>query len=113
VHETGSPPPQVESLTQEEEMEAMSTPEMHTGSAPLFASSGLSSTSNGLLEAICVGLANLSVHINEARAARTGITSGQREVNLGARLPTGFTPVASQSPSGSEGAANSQRPDRT
>jgi hypothetical protein len=95
-------------------------------SASLVMSSGLSSTSNGLLEAIwetmfavaiataiCVGLANLSVHINEARAARTGITSGQREVNLGARLPSGFTPVAGQSASGSEGAASSQRPDRT
>jgi hypothetical protein len=107
-------------------MEATSTPETHTGSAPLVTSSGLSSTSNGLLEAVwettfavaiatavCVGLANLSVHINEAQAARTGITSGQREVNLGARLPSGFTPVASRSASRSDGAASSQRPDRT
>jgi hypothetical protein len=89
----------------------------------MFSPSGLSSTSNGLLEAIwetmfavaivtaiCVGLANLSVHINEARAARTG-TSGQQEVNLGARLP--FGSVASRSASGSDRAASSQRPDRT
>ena len=107
-------------------METTSTPGTHTGSAPLPASSGLLSTSIGLLEAIwetmfavaiatavCVGLASLSVHINETRAARTGIISGQRQVNLGARLPSGFTPVASQSASRSDGAASWQRPDRT
>jgi hypothetical protein len=101
------------------------TSKSYINSASMFTPSGLSSTSNGLLEAIwemmfavaiataiCVGLANLSVHINDVRAARTG-TSGQQEVNPGARLPSGFTPVASQSASGSDGAASSQRPDRT
>ena len=60
-------------------METNSTPETKTNSAPLFIS-----TWDGFVEtiwetvfavaiaaAVCVGLANLSVHINEAQVART------------------------------------------
>ena len=107
-------------------MDARPTPGTDTNSASLLTTSGWSSTSDGLLEAIwetmfavaiatavCVGLANLAVHVNEARAARpAAIASGQR-VDLGARLSSGFTPVASQSASRSDRAASSQRPDRT
>jgi hypothetical protein len=66
-------------MSQEETMETSSTPETNTNSAPLFIS-----TWDGFVEAIwetalavaiatavCVGLANLSVHINEAQVART------------------------------------------
>jgi hypothetical protein len=112
-------------MKKEKIMEA--TPKTDINSAPLLTSSGLSSTSNGLLEDICetmfavavatavfAGLANLSIQINEARAARaTDITSGQREVDLGARLSSGLTQVASQSASRSDGAASWQRPNRT
>jgi hypothetical protein len=66
-------------MSQEETMETSSTPETKTNSVPLFIS-----TWDGFVEAIwetvlavaiatavCVGLANLSVHINEAQVART------------------------------------------
>jgi hypothetical protein len=107
-------------------MDARPTPGTNTNSASPFRCSGGSSTSDGSLEAIretmfavaiatavCVGLANLAVHVNEARAARTaGIASGQR-VDLGARLSSGFAPVVSQSASRSDPEPISQRPDRT